>query len=448
MENTDVLIIGGGPGGIVAALTARKYNPDKKITLVRDKLKNIVPCGIPYVFNRLKSVDENLISDDGLKKNKIDLVINKAVKLDTNQKTISLDDGNTLIYEKLVLATGSRPTQIPIKGVDKRGVWIIKKDYDYLKKLREAVLSSKNIVIIGGGFIGVELAEELSNVKGLNISLVEKQDHCLATTFDEEFCTAAEGKLIEKNVKLFTGVTTLEIGGGGEVSYVELSNGEKIDADLVILSIGSKPNTELTQNTEIKLSEHGGITVDEYMKTNVNDIFAIGDCAETADFFTGKYKRSMLASTASMEARLVGANLYQLKILRENGGSLDTFATYVDGMVLASAGLTEKMAKDEGFEVISTHAECASHHPKNLPNTKPVILKLIFSKSSGVLLGGQVMGPENISELINTISLAIQQKNTAYDLTSLQVSTHPLLTPAPTVSPIITAAQNALGNLG
>ena len=358
---------------------------------------------------------------------------------------VTLEDKKEISYKKLVLATGSQASLIPIKGIDKRGVWLIKKDSKYLKRLRKTVLSSKNMVIIGGGFIGVEIAEEVSSIKRLNVSLVEISNYCLGTTFDKKFTIPAEEKLKAKGVKIYTKVRVEEISGKNKVEFVRLSNGKRLPADLVILSIGARPNTILAKKAGLKIGEKGGIWVDEYLRTNAPDVFAIGDCAETRDFFTGKFIPVMLASTACAEARIAASNLYQIRNLRENKGTLGVFSTYVDGLIMGTVGFTEKTARAEGFDIVIGEAEAFNHHPATLPETKKIVVKLIFAKSSErTLLGGQFMGPESTCEMTNILASAIQQGMSVFDLNNLQISTHPLLTAAPTVYPLIAAAQNAI----
>lgn len=446
MVKTDILIIGGGPAGIIAAVTARKNNSTKKITLVREKEKGVIPCGIPYIFNRLDSVEKDLMPDKPLEINKINLLINKATKIDTANKKVYFENNKQLNYDKLILATGSKPTLIPIKGIDKKGIWQIRKDFEYLKKLRQAVLKSKNVVIIGGGFIGVELAEELSRIKKLNISIIERSEHCLSTTFDEEFTVAAEKKLKEKGVKIYTNTAIEEIIGESEVKSVKLKD-KKIPADLVIVSIGAKPNSDLTKEAGIKLGKHEGIKVNNYMETNIEDIFAIGDCAETRCLLTNKYISVMLASTACHEARITAANLYKKVNLIKNEGTLAVFSTSINGLAMGATGLNEKTAKDVGLKIVVGESESPNHHPGALPNTENIKVKLIFSKSSGKLLGGQVSGPESVGEMINILALAIQKEATIYNFDTLQIATHPLLTAAPTIYPLITAAQSVLNKI-
>ncbi|MCD6227060.1 FAD-dependent oxidoreductase [Candidatus Micrarchaeota archaeon] len=445
MRKTDILIIGGGPAGIVAAVTAKNNYPLKRIMLAREKNKGVIPCGIPYIFNRLSSVDKDILPDTPLEKNKITLLIDTAVSIDIDNKIVKFKN-DKVKYDKLILATGSKPVMLPIPGIDKKGVWQVKKDVNYLKRLRTAVLHSKNIVIIGGGFIGIELADELSNIKGLRISVIQKATHC-TTNFDDEFATEIEEGLKKKGVKIYTNCIVNKILGRDKVDSVKLSNGRVIKADIVILSIGARPNIDLIENTMIKTGDYGGIWVDEYMRTNIRDIFACGDCAETRDFFTGRNIPIMLASTAVTEARVAASNLYHLTDLRENRGTLGIFSTMINGRVYGGVGLTENRAKKEGFNIIISKSECYNHHPSALENSGKIRVKLIFSKISKRLLGAEISGPESISEMINILGLAIQRGITVYDFNTLQISTHPLLTASPTVYPLITAAQSALSKL-
>lgn len=446
MKTTDILVIGGGPAGVIAAVTARKHNPSKKITLVRDKEQGVIPCGIPYIFNRLQEADQDKLPDKPLEKNDVDLKIGRALAIDEQEKSVTLKDG-VMGYDKLILATGSKPAQVPIEGSDKEGVWQVKKDLPYLKQLRQEVLKADNIVIVGGGFIGVELAEELSAIDDLKVSIVERRERCLGKSFDQEFAAEAEARLKASGVRLQTEDTVQKIRGADQVEAVDLASGEQIEADLVLLSIGSKPRTDLVEDTKIKLGSYHAIQTDEYMRTNVEDVWAVGDCAETRDYFTGKEIPVMLASTATTEARIAATNLYHLEDLREHKGTLSAFSTSIDGLVLGSTGITEARAKKEDFDVVVGRAKCPNHHPGALPNTETISMKLIFSQTSKSLLGAQISGPESVSEMINILALAIQEEMTVYDLDTLQISTHPLLTAAPTVYPLIAASQSALNQL-
>ncbi|MEA3305929.1 MAG: pyridine nucleotide-disulfide oxidoreductase, partial [Candidatus Omnitrophota bacterium] len=177
------------------------------------------------------------------------------------------------------------------------------------------------------------------------------------------------------------------------------------------------------------------------------DIFAVGDCAGKRDFFTRKDTPVMLASTATAEARIAGANLYQLKVVRENKGTIAVYSTNVSGLVLGTAGLTENSAKKEGFEMVIGNFNGVDKHPAAMPGACSIKVKLVFAKHSGIIMGGQVAGCMSAGELINTIGIAIQKRASLTELETLQVATHPLLTAAPTMYPLILAAQDAAHKL-
>ncbi len=448
MEKADAIIIGGGPAGVITAVTAKRTYPDKNIVLVRNVEKGVIPCGIPYVFRRLDSVDKDILPDTSLEASKVPIIIKNVMGIDRKSKKIVFEDKSSMDYDRLVLAMGSAPVTPPIPGLDLDNVFFIHKDLNYLKKMREAVYNSKKVVIIGGGFIGVEFADEFSDIEGLDVSLVELMPHCLMAAFDQEFALAAEQELIDQGVKLHTGVRVERIEGDNKVEKVVLSNGQILDADLVVVAIGARPNTDLAVKAGLSLGRGGGIWVDEYLRTSDPSIFAVGDCAEKRDFFTRRHTPVMLASTAVAEARIAGANLWGLKLIRENRGTIATFSTHVGNIALGAAGLTEEVAKREGFEIVTSVAESPNRHPGALPGAVKTKVKLIFSKHSGIILGGQVLGGEDAGEIINIIALAIQAGFTATQLDTLQIATHPLLTAAPTVYQFVTAAGKALPRIG
>jgi len=441
-RKTDILIIGAGPAGIVCVMTARKYYPGKKIIVMKNIKKGVVPCGIPYMFASLENPDENKLETNVLEENGIKVIINQAKKINRDKKTVETKNGDIYNYEKLILATGSSPIMPSIPGIDKKGVYPIYKDMDFLKKAIKNIKKAKNILIVGGGFIGVEFADELSQIQGLNVYLAEMLPNILANSFDPEFSSLAKDKLKAKGVNILTNIRVEEFTGDKKVEEARLSNGKKIPVDAVILGIGALPNTKLAVNAGLDLGKGKGIWVDEYMRSVDPDIFAVGDCAGKKDFYTRKDTPVMLASTATAEARIAGANLYQLKVIRENKGTIAIYSTYVDGLVLGSAGLTEGSAKKEGFEIIAGCAEVMDKHPAAMPDTKKVKIKLIFSKQSGIIMGGQVAGGMSAGEIINIIGMAIQQRVSLSELETLQMATHPYLTSAPTMYPLVLAAQD------
>lgn len=440
MKKTDILIIGDGPAGMVSASTAKEYYPNKKIMLVKSVGQGCIPCGIPYMFSSLDDPDENKLGVAPLKKKGVEVIIDKALEINREEKIVK-SKNDQYSYEKLILAIGSSPIIPPIPGIDKKGIFSIKKELTYLKDVVSEVKKSRNILIVGGGFIGVEFADEISNVDDLNVSLVEMLPHLLLNSFDSDFSKKAEKRLKSKGVNVVTDSKVVEFTGEEQVEKAILSNGKEIPVDKVILGIGAKPNTELAVDSGIDLGRGNGIWVDEYMRTNDTDIFAVGDCAGKRDFYTRKDAPVMLASTATAESRIAGANLYKLKVIRENKGTIAIYSTYVDGLVLGSAGLTERSAKKGGFEIVKSTVEVKDKHPSTLPNTNNLKVKLIFSKQSGIILGGQVAGGNSCGEIINLIGVAIQKRMSFVELETLQMATHPYLTSSPTKYPIVLAAQ-------
>jgi len=441
---TDVLVLGSGPAGITAALTAKRRYPERKVTVVRERERCVIPCAIPYIFRRLDNPEKILISDKLLKNAGVEILTASATEIDKESKKVILSNREEISYEKLILALGSKPRKLGIEGEEKRGVWYIEKDFEHLKKLREHVLSSKHIVLLGGGFTGVEIAEELSGIEGKQVTIVEKFPHCLFQNFDKEFCEEIEAELRKRGVRILTSNTVEKILGSEKVEGILLSNGERIKADCVIIAAGSKPNVELAERAGIKLGKSGAIAVDEHMRTSEHDIYACGDCAEKMDFFTGKPVQAMLASVATREARIAASNLYGS--LRKNNGTLGSFSTTLFNRLFACAGYTEKRAEEEGFETRSGFATAPSTHPAALGGEE-LRVKLLFLRKNGILLGAQVSGPERAAELVNTLTLAMERGATVHDLCAAQISTHPLLTPAPTVYPVILAAQEALSRM-
>ncbi|MCF7874037.1 MAG: FAD-dependent oxidoreductase [Candidatus Omnitrophica bacterium] len=444
MGKSDILIVGAGPAGMVAATTAKTYYPDKSITIIKSIKSGCIPCGIPYMFSSLKDPSDNKLKTDALEKKGVKVFIDQVISIDSEEKKVKTKNNKEYSYQKLILAIGSKPIVPPIDGIDKEGVFPIHKDMDYLKKAIAQIKKKKNVLVVGGGFIGVEFADEISNIEGIKVTLIEMRPHLLLNSFDREFSHLVEDKLKKKGVKVITGARAEKIVGSGKVEQVDLSDGRKIDAEGVILGIGACPNTDLAKDAGLDLSSKGGILVDEYMRSSDPNIFAVGDCSCKRDFFTRKAVPVMLASTATAEARVAGANLYKIKVVRENKGTIAVYSTYVDGLVLSSAGLTEENAQKESFEIITGQIEGMDKHPGTLPGAQKSIMKLVFSKQSGIILGGQVSCGMACAQLINLVGVAIQKRMSATELETLQMATHPYLTSSPTKYPVVLAAQEAL----
>jgi len=438
MNDAKVVIIGGSAAGTEAAIVAQRHHKVGKITVIRKEERVLVPCGIPYIYGTLGAVDKNVIPDALL--GNAELVIDEATSVDRKSQTVTTAGGKTIAYDKLIIATGSFPVIPRIPRVDMDNVFSVKKDIKYLQGLEKALSGAKNVVVIGGGFIGVEFADECGK-RGLNVTIVEMLPHCLLLACDEEFCTTVENALKERGTKVLTNKTAQSIGGAGKVEYIEFSDGERLETDLVILGIGAVPNTELAQKAGLAIGEQRGIKVDEYMRTSDPNILTAGDCAEKVSFFTGKPSGLRLASIATREARLAAINLFEPR--RKNEGTLGVFATSVADVSIGVAGLTERAARQEGFDTVIGEAAAVDKHPGGMPGAKQLQTKLIFDRKSERLIGGEACGGMTAGEIANIMATAVANKMTADQVANMQVGTHPALTASPIVYQLVNAAEQA-----
>ncbi|HPF17465.1 MAG TPA: FAD-dependent oxidoreductase, partial [Thermotogota bacterium] len=348
---------------------------------------------------------------------------------------------------KIIFATGSMP-KVPkwLKGSDLEGVYTIPKNKVSLDQLASQVPGAKKIVVIGGGFIGVEVSDELNKV-GKDVTLVEVLEHVLGAVFDNDIAEKAENVLKARGVNVKSGSGIKEITGQGKVTGVTLENGEKLEADIVILAMGYIPNTDLAKSAGLELNSYGQIKVDEYMRTECTNVFAVGDCAQKHDFITRRDTPSMLASTACAEARIAGINLYNISVTKNFKGTVSIFSTAIGNDAFGVAGLNRSQAEKQNIPAVCTKFEGVDKHPGKLPGTHSQMVELVVAKDSGLVLGGTVTGGLSAGELVNIIGFAIQNNMTVYDILTAQIGTHPLLTAPPTAYPLIKAAEIAVKKL-
>jgi len=442
MKRTDVLIIGGSAAGMVTATTGKAHWPEKSFTLVKKQKDVMVPCGIPYIFGTLGSSEKNIMPVDAtMQKIGVESFVDEATNIDTKEKVVSFASGEKIQYEKLVIATGSSPIKPKwLPGAELENVFVIPKDRVYLDEMKSKFGSLKNIAVIGAGFIGVEFSDELAK-NGYNVTLVEKLPHILNLAFDVELSSKIEELLTNRGVKIVTGVGISKINGPNKVQSIELENGQKLEMDAVVLTMGYRPNTELAKNAGIQVDEDDFIAVDEYMRTHTPDVFAVGDCAQKRDFVTRRRVPTMLASTACAEARIAGMNLFNLHVVKTFSGTIAIYSTAIGTTGFGTAGVTELRAQQEGLATLTGLFEGVDRHPGNLPDAHKQIVKLIAAANSGVIVGGEVIGGLEAGELTNVIGLAIQNRMSVNSFLTMQIGTHPCLTASPAAYPLIKAAE-------
>ena len=442
--DTDILIIGAGPAGLVAASTVSENYPNKRVVVVKEFEKNQVPCGIPYVFGAiLNDTEKNAMPCGGDVPN-VTKIVDTIQEVDIDKKSARANK-HFITFDKLIFATGSLPfTHKNFEdALELENVFTIDKRYDKVAHLKSYLQEKQKVIVVGTGFIGIEVAEQLNSI-GKEVTVVGG-GHILAGSFDVDMAIKAEETLKSKNINLALGQHANKIvQKDGRATAIELCDSTRLEADLIILATGYKPNTALAQEAGLKLARYGGIWVDEYMRTKHKDIFAVGDCSGRRDFITRAPSKVMLASTSAAEARVAGSSLYSLKNLKGFNGTIAIFSTMIGDRAFASAGVTEERARQENIECVVGSFEGLNRHPGTISDVSKQSVKIIAMKSSGEIIGGQVIGSKEAGEVINIIGLAIEARLTIHNIIALQVATQPLLTAAPTTYPIVKAAQNCL----
>jgi len=444
----DVLVIGGGPAGGVSAVTAKMNYPEKEILVIREFEKQLVPCAIPYIFGKtLGSTEKDIGSCSAAKEMGISTLLGQVKDIDFKGK-IAFTGNEAIHFDKLIFATGSKPFvhESLRHSLALEGVFTVPKNKELIDKAKNYIEDKKDIVIVGTGFIGIEMAMELASV-GKNVTVIGGSKHILKGAFDAEIAIQAEEILLNAGVTFVGSDRVCEIidkNGDNIVNAVKLKSGRIVDAQVVILATGYKPNTELARKVGLSLGAYGGIWVDEYMRTANHDIFAVGDCSSRRAFITKTASKVMLASTSSAEGRVAGSSLYGLKYMKGFSGTISIFSTMVGDIAFSSAGVTEDEAIASGMDVVVGSFSGMNRHPATIPDAQKQYVKLIATRHGGQIIGGQVVGGNETGEMINIIGLMIETSQSVYHIMSMQVATQPMLTAAPTNYPIVMAAIMAI----
>lgn len=314
-----------------------------------------------------------------------------------------------------------------------------------MKEIAPKIKESKSVAIIGGGFIGLEVADELASDKEKEVTLVEMQENVLSLAFSKTFSEKAESVLQKHCVNILTSTGLLEVEQV-EDNQVKLhfSNNSSIIVDSVIFALGYRANTQFAKDAGLSVNKFGALNVDNFMRTQDSDIVAIGDCAKKRDFFTRKDSNAMLASVAGAESRFVAENLFTITGIKNSIGTIRVFSTVLNGLVLGVAGITEKEAASENMNVVIGKFSGLDKHPEKLPDANRVDIHLTVMKETGAIIGAEISGGQTVGEMINVMAVAIQSRLTIHELYTYQIGTQPLLTAGPTVTPIMKAIENTI----
>ena len=415
-------IIGGVAGGATAAARLRRIDEQAEIILLeKGKYISYANCGLPYYIGGVIAEREKLLVQTPAsfgKRFRIDVrVENEVIAIDPEKKTLTIRkaDGKEYeeTYDKLLLSPGANPVKLPLEGIDSEGIFTLRnvEDTDRIK----AYITDKQVkraVVVGAGFIGLEMAENLHHA-GVAVSVVEMGNQVMAP-IDFSMAAPIHRHLIEKGVSLYLEEGVTRFRRTEEGITVFLKSGKSIPADMVLLSIGVRPATVLAQQAGLELGETGGIRVDEHLETSVKDIYAVGDAIEYPHPLTGKPWLNYLANPANRQGRIVADNM-ALGNTTSYEGAIGTSIAKVFDMTVASTGLAAKRLKQWGMEYQSSVTHSASH-AGYYPDALPLTLKLTFHPKTGKLYGAQCVGYEGVDKRIDQIAGLIKHGGTVYDL--------------------------------
>jgi NADH oxidase (H2O2-forming) len=439
-KSKKIVIIGCSGCGALAARTLKGLNPSLEVTIIREQEEKglLTRCATPYICCGEVMVEPSYKDDDIFTSQGIQLVNVKAVGIDRGGKTVTTADGKTYQYDKLVLAMGAKPSSLPISGINLAGVFSLRTSGDAVNILHW--LNSKrvkNVVLIGAGAIGVEVAY-LTSRRGVNVILVERLAHVMPGVLDEDMSEEVEVYMREKGIDLRLNRQIKAIEGKKAVEKITLSSNEVIDAEMVIISAGIRPNSELAEKTGLEMGELG-VKVDSYLRTSDLDIYAGGDLIQYQSQVTGKPILGQLRPNAVISGRVIAKNILGHRI--EFPPLLNSFATKFFDKSIAGTGITEAEAKNESIGTISATQVSASKHSM-MREKKPYTVKLVFNKETKKIIGGQILSDsESPVKHIDVIALAIRCGLSVLDLTTLRCAGQPELSSDPGMEPIALAAE-------
>ncbi len=442
-----VVIIGGGAAGPKTAAKLRRENPNIKIDIyTQEEIISYSACGLPYYIENIIQNPETLImrTPEDFQKQNIDVHIKQqCLKVNTKDKTVIMQDlisGNKyeVNYTTLVIATGATPVIPNIANINLKNIFTLRTIQDGIN-IKNKMLESKRAVLLGGGYISVELMEAFVH-NGLQVTLIEKNSQILKM-FDEDFSQAVADYIIGKNpgqVSIFTNEDVVAFSGNkkGEVTKVITASGKEIETDLVILGTGVRPNTDFLEGSNIKLGIYNSIKVDKTLKTSIQGVYAVGDCTDNYNLVTNRYTWVPMGSTANKEGRCAAINIAGGSCFFD--GILNSTITKYFDLTISIIGISYKEAQELGFQpeyAIVTKRDKAGY----MPNTGTITLKLIADRNTQTILGIQGIGDGEVNQRINTVIPAILGKTKLETFMNLDLPYSPPYSPA--IDPVLNAAQ-------
>lgn len=422
------IIVGGVAGGMSAATRLRRLDEEMDIVIIeKGPYVSFANCGLPYyVSGEISNRDDLLVQTPEKLKSRFNLdvkVETEVISIDAGKKEVTLShNGQTEVmsYDKLVLSPGAKSFIPPLDGINDatnlftlRNVPDVDNVMTYLDNHKP-----KKAVVIGAGFIGLEMAENLVH-RGLEVTLIEMAPHVLPTV-DAEMASFITNELRAKGVNVLTSQGVVEMENNGQT--LVLNTGKKIETDLVLMSVGVRPENGLAESAGIELGMRGGILVDDSYETSVKDIYAVGDAIIVKNQINDEDTMIALASPANRHGRQVADVIAGMP--RKNKGSIGTAIVRVFEQTIASTGLTEKQVKDLGYEYHVVHVD-GKNHAGYYPGASMIFLKLIFNPTTGKIYGAQAVGKDGADKRIDVLATAIKGGLTVEDLPELELTYAP-----------------------
>ncbi len=426
-----LLIIGGVAGGATAAARARRLNEKAEIIVFeRGEFISFANCGLPYyIGTSIQNRDDLMVTTpaDFRNRYRIDVrTFSEVVAIDRKNKSVevrNLPDQSVYqeTYDKILLSPGASPIRPPIEGVNLKNIFSLRNipDMDQIKAYVDQDKPS-TAVVVGGGFIGLEMAENLVH-RGVKTTIVEMLDQVMAP-LDREMAAIVHTFLREGGIQLSLGNAVTAFTQNGKQIRVSTRNGTELMADLVILSIGVSPENLLAKQAGLKVGQYGGIAVDETMCTSDPDIYAVGDAVETRDFLTQNPAIIPLAGPANKQARIAADNIMGRKATYP--GALGTAVVKIFDKTVASTGQSEKKLQKQNIPYKKSYTFSGSH-ASYYPGAETMAIKLLFSPGTGRILGAQVVGGKGVDKRIDVLATAIHAGMTVFDLETLELAYAP-----------------------
>ena len=442
-----IVIIGAHAAAVDAASAARKTDRTAEITLItNEKRAGYSRCGIPFVLGGHIPRFEDLVvfPSTYYRMMKLDLRLETtATNINKEAKNINIQDKTgkqeTLPYDSLIIATGASPFVPPMKGREKQGVYVVRTIEDG-ERIDQAIKKAKSAVVVGAGLIGLETAVALAE-RGLKTTVVELLPYVLPVMLDEDMAKLVHNMLEEKGLRIIVGRAVDEILGAEKVAGVSVA-GEEISADFVVVATGIRINSELAQKAGIAIGETRGIKVNMRMETSVKDIYAAGDCAESISLITQRPTLSQLGTTAVKQGKVAGINAAGGYAIFT--GVLGSAVSKMFDFEVGATGLTEFFANRAGIATV-TGSMTSKTRAEYYPGAQPIRVKIIVEKETQRIVGGQIVGGEEVTQRINALSFAIQKQMTVRELVKTDTCYAPPL--SETWEPMVLAAETVLMKL-